>query len=302
MVDIMDVVYKTFEPDKGFEQIQADIYNQAVKKYNGQTVTADQIAQRMKSFDPPQDTNGLFFAFTSDDKPLSYIQYRFYEKTKIFIGHAWAVDGCPVDIQQSMYNKIFDYVIHKYPDKKEIYLGYVYDHFTEVVAMIKKQGFEHYNSITFYSVKLEDLAKLEADPKYSSREATQTDLDELLELALDSNLKSMGENQLRSYFKDKVLKDGNCIILFEGDKPVASTAILNGHFDGKESLLRFVALREGYKDSNKSLLIHIAKYALGKGLTLPIQVSINDLDKEHSDLIPKIGTVKQRESAYIKKL
>lgn len=302
MVDTMDVVYKTFEPDKGFEQIQADIYNQAVKKYNGQTVTADQIAQRMKSFDPPQDTNGLFFAFTKDDKPLSYIQYRFYEKTKIFIGHAWSVDDCPVDVQQAMYDKIFDYVKQKYPDNKEIYLGYVYDHFTDVVAMIKKQGFEHYNSITFYSVKLEELAKLEADAKYTSREATLDDLAVLLDLALDSNLKSMGETQLNSYFKDKVLKDGNCIILFEGDKPVASTAIINGHFDGKESLARFVALREGYKDSYKSLLIHLAKYALGKGLTLPIQTSINDLQKEYSEFIPEIGTVKQKESAYVKKI
>ena len=143
----MDVVYKTYKPDKGFEQIQADIYNQAVKKYNGQPVTAEQIAQRIKTFDPPQDTNGLFFAFTKEDKPLSYIQYRFYEKTKLYIGHAWAVDECPAEVQHAMYKKILDYVKQKYPDNKEIYLGYIFDHFTDVVSMIKSQGFEHYNFI-----------------------------------------------------------------------------------------------------------------------------------------------------------
>ena len=298
----MDVIYKTYKPNKGFEQIQADIYNQAVKKYKGQTVTAEQIAQRIKTFDPPQDTDGLFFAFTQDNKPLSYIQYRFYEKTKLYIGHAWAVDDCPVDVQQAMYNKIIDYVKQKYPDNKEIYLGYIFDHFTDVVSMIKSQGFEHYNSITFYSVKLEELARLEPDSKFSSREAKPEELKLLLDLALDSNLKSMGEKQLTSYFTDKVLKDGNCIILFEGDKAVASTALLNGYYDGKESLARFVALRKGYKESYKSLLIHLAKYALGKGLNLPIQTSIDDMEKQYSEFIPNIGTVKQRESAYVKKL
>lgn len=302
MVDFMEVVYKTYEPDKGYEKIQAEIYNNAVKKYNGQPVTAESIAQRLKSFDPPQDTNGLFFAFTKDDKPLSYIQYRFYEKTKLYIGHAWAVEDCPKEVQQEMYNKIFDYVTKKYPDNKEIYLGYVFDHFSDAVEMIKAQGFEHYNSITFYSVKLEDLTKLEADPKYSGREATMDDFETLITLSLNSNVSSMGEITLRSYFKDKVLKDGNCVILFEGDKAIASTAILEGFFDGKESLTRFVALHNDHLDSYKSLLVYLAKYALSKGLVLPIQTSVDDLAKRDSKFIVEIGTVKERESAYVKKL
>ena len=298
----MEVIIKTYEPGKDFEKIQADIYNQAVKKYNGRQVTPEEIINRIETFTPAQDTNGIFFAFSKDNRPLSYIQYRIYETDKLFIGHAWSVDDCSKEVQHKMYEKIITYVKTKYPDKKEVYLGYILDDFTDIVNFIKSEGFKLYNSITTYSVDLVKLSKLQPDKNFSFREATMNDLDILVSLGLDSNLKAMGESSLRNYFKDKPLKDGNCVILFENDKAVASTAILNGYFEGKESLARFIALREGYNESQKSLFIHLAGYLLKKGLFLPIRVEVDKRNKLTSEFIFQSGKIKESESAYVKSI
>ena len=74
----MEIVYKNYEPNKGFEEIQEKIYNEAVKPYHGATVTADQIKRRIES--EKADFAGIKFALKADGTPLAYIQYRFHSK------------------------------------------------------------------------------------------------------------------------------------------------------------------------------------------------------------------------------
>lgn len=82
----MNITYAKYEPDKGFEEKQALIYNKAIKPYGGDTVTAERIKQRIKRDKP--DFNGIRFALQEDSKePLVYIQYRARDTSKtIWIG------------------------------------------------------------------------------------------------------------------------------------------------------------------------------------------------------------------------
>jgi len=75
---LMKVQYTFYKPEKGLEEIQATIYNEALRKYGkGITVTAEQIKQRYNSEKP--DPKGIRYALKDDDAPLAYIQTRVTE-------------------------------------------------------------------------------------------------------------------------------------------------------------------------------------------------------------------------------
>ena len=192
------------------------------------------------------------------------------------------------------------YIKAKYPDKKEIYLGYIDESFIDVVQFIKSQGFKPYDTDTYYSLDLDKLSSLEPDQKFNYREATIKDLDLLVSLGLKSNLKTSGEAWLRTYLKAKVLREGNCMILFDEQDIIGSTAIIDGYYDGKESLISFQAIKDCYKNIQKSLLIYLGRYLLNKGLKLPLMVMINNNEDIDYQFIKKIGTVKEKEKVFIK--
>ena len=296
----MEVIYKAYEPEKGYETFQAEIYNNAIEKYNGNFITPEDIHDRLKYSHPPQDLHGIFFAFTVDNRPLSYIQYHIQKTKKLYIDHAWSTHECPKEVQQKLYDIMIQYIKAKYPDKKEIYLGYIDESFIDVVQFIKSQGFKPYDTDTYYSLDLDKLSSLEPDQKFNYREATIKDLDLLVSLALKSNLKTSGEAWLRTYLKAKVLREGNCMILFDEQDIIGSTAIIDGYYDGKESLISFQAIKDCYKNIQKSLLIYLGRYLLNKGLKLPLMVMINNNEDIDYQFIKKIGTVKEKETVFIK--
>ncbi len=127
------IEYKKYE--NGFEKFQAEIYNSVAKKYKGQSVTAEQIKKRLEEHQPPQDKNGITFAFDGD-KPIAYIQYREYNQDKVRIGFPWAVEGTSLEVQDKLFYDLLDYLKNKYPYKKEFYLGnvnYVYTNVHDLV-------------------------------------------------------------------------------------------------------------------------------------------------------------------------
>ena len=300
----MNFTIKSYEPDKNFEQFQAEIYNQAVDKYGGAKVSAEGILKRLKTHDPPQDTNGIFFAFNENNKPLAYIQYRIYDKD-IFIGFPWATDDCPVDVQDQLFNKMMNYVKKNHPTNDTVYIGYIMNHFTDVIDYIKQKDFEFHNSIEIYSVNTEKISKLTfSDSSYSFREASLDDVEVLVNLALKSDLKTMGENNLRSYFSEKVLKDGNCVLLFKENMCVASTAIIQGFYDNKESLARYIAIHEDHLYTYKELLLYLSQYLSKKNNLLPIRINLNTKDQNDSVLnfIKMNSSLLAKESAFKKSI
>ncbi|MHA2289444.1 MAG: hypothetical protein ACXABG_11725, partial [Promethearchaeota archaeon] len=67
----MEIIYKYYEPDNNYEQIQAELYNNAIGKYGTPgNATANQIKERysVEGF----DNKGVQYAFDGD-KPIAYI-------------------------------------------------------------------------------------------------------------------------------------------------------------------------------------------------------------------------------------
>ena len=136
------IIYKKYEPNMGFEDIQATIYNAAVKKYGGSTVTAEQIKFRIENSKPKQDFMGITYAFDKENNPLAYIQYRENNQGRVRIGFPQSVDGTPRSVQDKLFNDLYSYLSEKYSDRNEIFLGYINKKFSDIIDQIKEYGFE----------------------------------------------------------------------------------------------------------------------------------------------------------------
>ena len=253
----MDTIYKNYEPNKGFEELQAKIYNEAVKPYQGSTVTGDQIKNRITTEKP--DFNGINFAIKPDGSPLAYFQFRYHEKEhEIYIGYPWSVSDCPKEVQEKLWTDELAYVKNKYPNVP-LYMGYISNEYKKMHAFAKEKGFPVHDTETQYSLQIKHLSQMTPE-KFDVKVATADDLKTLVELGkADPDLGGMGEEQITTYFRDRVLRDGHCIILSKDKLAIAACAPLKA-YKKNTSLIRFTAIRKGNEKVRKALYIYLAKH------------------------------------------
>ncbi|MDO8056517.1 MAG: hypothetical protein Q6361_06615, partial [Candidatus Hermodarchaeota archaeon] len=90
------------------------------------------------------------------------------------------------------------------------------------------------------------------------------------------------EEACESYFKDRVLKDGHAVLLFDKDQIIAASAPLRIEPDqlfllGDEArfLMRFTAIRQDYQYAWKRLVVEIAKEIKAAGWDkIPLRTSL----------------------------
>jgi hypothetical protein len=234
----MDVIYKNYEPNKGFDEIQAKIYNEAVKPYSGSEVTVEGIKERHEKNKP--DFNGIRFAFTSENKPLAYIQYHYYSSLseKLYIGYPWSVEECPKEVQEEMYQNLLSYVKTKY-SSDPIFLGYFSSKYEKVSQFALEHGF----------------LKNHVDFNYEG------DIQSLSDLSID---KFMTRSQFEEYLIGRVFPDGHCFMLSESNKAVAACAPLK--LRDSSVFMRFSAVRDGRLDYLRKLTIQFSQYLLNNSI------------------------------------
>ncbi|MHA2246697.1 MAG: hypothetical protein ACXADY_17270 [Candidatus Hodarchaeales archaeon] len=259
----MKVNYSYYEPNKGFEKIQAQIYNEFTKKYERHaTASEKQIQQRYKSEKP--DPRGIRFAFKDDSSPLAYIQTRVTEPTeenkrRTWIGYPWATEDCP-EVQEKLYSEMFEYVKQRDPEN-EIVMGYISDCYLEPISFAKSKGYEIIDKGYQYAIDVKEASKIETGD-FTVRIATLEDLDALLELcSSDPELKNAFPTKEAwiSYFKDRVLPDGHTILLSKDNQLVCAGAPLKGLVKNA-IIIRFSAVRPGFEEARKALIIEISKH------------------------------------------
>lgn len=264
----MKVKYSYYEPNKGFEELQAQIYNEYAKKYERYGIaTAEQIRQRYESEKP--DPKGIRYALKEDSSPLAYIQTRVTEltgdtKRRTWIGYPWAAEDCP-EVQEKLYSEMWEYIKQRDPEN-EIVMGFLSDCFTEPISFAKSKGFEIIDKGYQYAIDVQRASKEETQG-YTVRMGTIKDLDALIELCKsDPDLRNAFPNEEAwiSYFKDRVLPDGHTILISKDNQLVCAGAPLRGAIAGG-IIVRFLATRPDYEDSRKALLIGISKHNIETG-------------------------------------
>jgi hypothetical protein len=162
----------------------------------------------------------------------------------------------------------------------------------EQIKYFKEKGFVEAERYFTYSkdLDIEKSAAIDIKKKFegkeaelTSRVATEEDIPALVELCFaDPTLRRAfpTEEAFSAYFKDRVLKDGHCVMLFDGDKLVSASAPLKFAPDGtilqgdeERYIMRFTAARPGYEFAWNRLAIELAKECKAAGMTdLPLRV------------------------------
>ena len=280
----MKVVYRHWEPDQGLEEIQAKIYTKA----SGLPARADQIRVRNLSRDPQMTR----YALTETGKPLAYITARdsSSEKGRVYIGYPWTMPDAPTEVQETLFDELYGFLI-KRKETEEVATTVVYTAkiADKQLAYWRDKGFVEDERLYRYQLdfNFNEISKWKLSNElmtYTSRSATTKDLKHLYEISqVDPQLAREFETEdaRESYFKDRVLKDGHAVLLFDKDKVIAASAPLRIEPDqlfllGDESrvLMRFTALRPGYEHVWKRLVYEVAKEAKKAGLTdTPLRVT-----------------------------
>ncbi|MFX1508871.1 MAG: hypothetical protein ACFFBR_01060 [Promethearchaeota archaeon] len=265
----MKIVYRHWEPDQGLEDIQAKIYTEA----SGLPVRAEQIRARNMSRDPKMTR----YALKENGDPLAYITSRdsTSEKGRTYIGYPWTMPGAPPDVQAKLFDDLFAF-LKKRKETEEIATTVVLSAkiAKQQLAYWQEKGFEEderlYRYLLDFTVKEIGSWKLGKElTTLTSREATNKDLKYLYEISkLDPTLSGefQTEEARESYFKDRVLKDGHAVLLFDKEKVIAASAPLKIEpdqlfliADEPRVIMRFTAIRPGYQYAWKRLVVEIAK-------------------------------------------
>ncbi|MFW9839616.1 MAG: hypothetical protein ACFFES_01850 [Candidatus Thorarchaeota archaeon] len=273
----MEVVYKVWEPDQGLEDIQARIFSEA----SGIPERAEVIRQRNLQRAPEMTR----YALTKDGEPLAYVTARDSSsgEGRTYIGYPWKMPECPEEVQLKIFDELLSY-LEKREDTKEIGTTIITrSQLREVQEeFFKQRGFEENERIFTYILPMNvtETTKLEVSEKgkaLRSKLATEDDIDDLTEIFMaDAGLRSQVANvdAAKSYFMDRVLPTGHAVLLYDGDKVVASTAPLRFQPDGnrvrgdeERIIMRFTAIRPGYEYAWSRLLVEMAKACKKAGWT-----------------------------------
>ncbi|MFX0114517.1 MAG: hypothetical protein ACFFB3_08210 [Candidatus Hodarchaeota archaeon] len=281
----MKVEYRYYEPDKGLEEQQAEIYSEI----SGNPATADEIKARYKQ--EKIDPKTVRYAIAEDGKVLAYCQARDYPSSgdvgETHIGYPWALPECPVEAQ----DKIFDDLLGYIKQRKETLTirAPIAIENEKAIAFFKKKGLVEVDRFYAYSVDLDvtEASQLEVEGEFTSRPAKEEDIKLLLELAkADPDADFSNEDQWTEYFKERVFKQAiegkrarYPVLVFHKDQLVCASAPLRMEPDGrfvqgdKEKIIfRFQLTKPGYAHAWKGLAAEIAKECVAAGWKdIPLQ-------------------------------
>ena len=282
----MGITYKFYEPDNGYEQIQADLYNNAIGKYGPLgNATADQIKERysVEGF----DNKGVQYAF-DDDEPIAYIQTRkVIERKTIYIGYPWSTTDCPEDVKDEMFKNMLIYVSKRDPEY-EIVCGVIQDSWTDVREFLKKYNCTVDTEYKTYFLDVSTLSKLD-NSGYTSKLATSDDEEGLFDLCMSEpgfGDAFPNEEALKT-FVSGVLKDLEPILIYKNDELVSSGAVISYEPD-RDNIIntRFTATKDYKFEYWKAYVIEIAKRLLEKGLD-GTKFTLFDRQPEHLEFYDK---------------
>ncbi len=293
----MSIEYKFFEKNKNLEEIQAQIYNGAIKKYEGNEATVEQIKTRYESqnFDP----RGVCYAFTDDKKPLAYIQTREEPNNqRTFIGYPWAINNCSKEVQEKLFTEMLSYIRQRDTDHK-IVLGYIQEDWKEVHDFAKKFNGKVDNEFITYALEASKMFGLD-NTGYSMKLATPEDEQKLIELAKTEpgfDTAFTDEQAMNDFFKDQVTNH-EVLLIYKENQLVSAGSLTSLDLDKNGMVnIRFTATREYKFDYWRAFVIELSKYLKTKGLQ-DSSFTIFDRQPEHLKFYAENGKIVNKTILY----
>ena len=280
----MDIVYKKWESGQGLEEIQAKIYTEV----SGLPARAEEIGPR----NDQRGSDMTRYVLTKENEPLAYVTSweSSDEPGRFGIGYPWSLSNCPNEAKEKIFNEQLNYLKSKdgFRDIRTVVV-LASNTAKDQIKFFYEQGFVETERIYRFNKDLDptESGKLKVKEKATKlklHHATNDDIETLIELLhSDPRLRNAfpTEEGARGYFEGRVLKDGHALILFDGDKAVAASALLKFepdnfflHADSTRIIPRFIAIRPGYNYAWNRLLVELSKECVKAGWKdIPIRLS-----------------------------
>ncbi|MHA2324216.1 MAG: hypothetical protein ACXACB_02365 [Promethearchaeota archaeon] len=294
----MGITFKFYKPDNDYEQIQADLYNNAIGKYGTPgNATAEQIKERyrVEGF----DNKGVQYAF-DDDKPIAYIQTRKVVETKqVYIGYPWSTTDCPEEVKDQMFKNMVNYLYKRDPEYKLV-CGVIQDSWTDVREFLEKYNCTVENEYKTYLLDITSLSKLD-NSGYTSKIGTSDDEEALFELCMSEPGFSdtfQNEEAVKNFVKD-ALKELETIFIYKNDDLVSAGAVFSYEPDRNNIInTRFTATAEYKFEYWKAYFIEIAKRLIEKGLK-GMKFTLFDRQPKHLEFYDKYSSGSRTGFTYI---
>lgn len=257
----MNVEYRYWEPNKGYEKYQVDLY----KVTNPQArVTAEDVVTRYAN--EKIDPKTVRYAFNEKNEMIAYCQARDYPEPKqTHIGPAHAIKDCPEEVREKLFNELLVYLKEREEiNTLELRANVGADN-KEYIEFLKKKGFVVKEENFRYELNIKKIYEVNhADPKFTVKHGSEKDIPDLVALIKEDGRFSGQFNtdeDITNYFK-RVFEIGHVIMIFVEDKLVMGTAPLLfklGNDDKESLILRFHSFLKGYEDAYKLLLVEYAR-------------------------------------------
>jgi len=291
-----NIRYEFYSPNKGYEEIQANIFNRNTQR----GVSAKDIERKITK--TRKDPKLLRYAFSEEGKPLAYIQASQVSSSVYYLGYPWCIPECPSFVQEKLFIDMLEFLKAKDLDEIQYWLNASHK---EGIAFFESKGFIQQIKGVTYKFNLQDIKDYPLESsKYTTHLATMEDVDLLVEIGtIDKELQQAGltGEWLKNYFETKVLTDGHCIMVKDEDKIVCASAPLRDPH-GTESnniILRFTATRPGYEDVWPYLIVEIAKECIKAEWDLPLHVNLEDESKVANFLLPLKPQISESYHLYV---
>ena len=242
----MDVNYRIYEPNKGLEEFQAKIFNQA----NNRNVTAKEIQERYER--EKIDPKTVRYAFSNDGKPLAYVQARDYPGNgETHIGYPWTMPECPPEVKNKLYDDLLAYVKTRNTDLK-LKMNVQADR----VHFAKERGFKEEVHFIRYKIEFDLLKNYKpSDSSFILRKASEDDLEGIT----NGYLKAYGVTntaeieRITIYTEDRFKENHLIVAIHENAVVGASAPFIKGaspNPDNEAYLIpRFLYTLKGHENS-----------------------------------------------------
>ncbi|NHJ02674.1 MAG: hypothetical protein EAX86_11090 [Candidatus Heimdallarchaeota archaeon] len=299
-----EYIYKNWEPNKGFENLQADVFNEA-NQFKFAPANGDQIKQEYEQ--EKVDPQTIQYAFHGD-KMIAYVKGRMRKKSKeVHISFPWAVQGTPVEVQDKLFADMILYLQRQYPSYQLRVNAMAKPE--ENLDFLKKRGFVERNLWKAVYLSVQSLVEASYKIPYTSRLGSEYDIDALIKLFKADGRYSAQfptDEDIVKYFRDNVFTTGHLILLYENDKLIAASAplVTSSSPEEEESIIQRFTAYKFLKEQKGSipLLIELAKECLvtGYGANKPFLTYIDDMDspRDLREFIGKITPLKSKVLMY----
>ena len=274
--------YKNWEVDKGLEDLQAEVFNEA-NQYKFAPASGDQIRQEYEQ--EKIDPNTIRYAFKGE-KMIAYVKGRVREKAQeVHLSFPWAIEGTPVEVQDKLFGGLLEFLKEKYPSYT--LRVNVMANPKENLEFLDKYGFVEKNVWKMLYISQKSLAESPYEGTYTTRVGREMDIDDLIKLIHEDGRYSAQfpkDEDIMSYFKEKVLETGHLILISEGDELIAASAplVFAPTPEDEERIIQRFSAYKYVKEQKGSipLLIEMAKECIttGYGRDKPFLVYTDNMD------------------------